>query len=69
MTELHVGDTVELTRTVDTAPSGARGGVTDILGKDRVIVEVMTTPLEPVLDRIVIAPPAVLRVVKGQTQA
>jgi len=69
MAELHVGDIVEFTNTADNAPSGARGGVTDILGEDRVIVEVMTLPLEPVLDRIVVVSPAMLRVIKGQTQA
>lgn len=69
MAELHIGDLVELTEAADSAPSGAQGGVTDILNEDRVIVEVTTLPLEPVLDRIVIVPPAMLRVIKGQTKA
>jgi hypothetical protein len=69
MAELSDGDVVELTEAVDAAPSGAQGGVTDILSKDRVMVEVMTLPLEPILDRIVIVSPAMLRVIKGQTQA
>jgi hypothetical protein len=68
MRELNVGDVVELTNAVDAAPSGARGGVTDILGEGQVMVEVTTLPLEPVLDRIVIVSPAKLRVIKGQTQ-
>jgi hypothetical protein len=69
MAELHVGDLVELTEAVDAAPSGAQGGVTDLLGEDRVMVEVMTLPLEPILDRIVTVSPAMLRVIKGQAQA
>lgn len=69
MSELHVGDVVELTEAADSAPSGARGGVTDILGEDRVIVEVTTLPSEPVLDRIVVVPPAMLRRIKGPTPA
>jgi len=68
MAELHIGDVVELTKAADRAPSGAQGGVTDILDEDRVIVEVTTLPPEPVLDRIVVVPPATLRVIKGQTQ-
>lgn len=69
MAELHVGDVVELTKATDSAPSGARGGVTDILGEDRVIVEVTTLPPEPVLDRIVVVPSEMLRRIKGQTPA
>lgn len=69
MAELHIGDLVELTEAADSAPSGARGGVTDILNEDRVIVEVTTLPPEPILDRIVVVAPASLRVIKGQTRA
>jgi hypothetical protein len=69
MRELNVGDTVELTNAVDAAPLGAKGGVTDILDEDRVIVEVTTLPLEPVLDRIVVVSPAALRVIGGQSRA
>ena len=69
MSELNVGDMVELTNAVDAAPPGAKGGVTDILDEDRVIVEVTTLPLEPVLDRIVVVPPAILRVIGGQSRA
>jgi hypothetical protein len=69
MRELNVGDTVELTNAVDAAPPGAKGGVTDILDEDRVIVEVTTLPLEPVLDRIVVVSPAALRVIGGQSRA
>jgi hypothetical protein len=69
MPELNIGDMVELTNAVDAAPLGARGGITDILDEDRVIVEVTTLPLEPVLDRIVVVSPAVLRVIGGQFRA
>jgi len=69
MSELNVGDMVELTNAVDAAPLGAKGGVTDILDEDRVIVEVTTLPLEPVLDRIVVVSPAALRVIGGQSRA
>lgn len=66
MRELSVGDAVELTDAVDAAPAGAQGGVTDILGESHVIVEVMTMPLEPILDRIVIVSPEMLRLVKDR---
>jgi hypothetical protein len=69
MPELNVGDVVELTNAVDAAPIGSKGGVTDILDEDRVIVEVTTLPPEPVLDRIVVVSPAVLRVIGGQSRA
>jgi hypothetical protein len=64
MDELAVGDLVELTVPVETAPAGARGGVTDLLDNGRVIVEVMTLPLEPILDRIVFVDPETLRVIE-----
>jgi len=66
MHELSIGDMVELTGAVDAAPAGARGGVTDILDESHVIVEVMTMPLEPILDRIVVVSPETLRLVKGE---
>lgn len=69
MSELHVGDLVELTKATGSVPSGAQGGVADILDKSRVIVEVTTLPPEPVLDRIVVVPPEMLRVIKGPTRA
>jgi len=69
MDDLAIGDVVELTEAADPAPAGARGGVTDLLD-DRVIVEVTTLPLEPILDRVVVVPPATLRIVKrAQPQA
>lgn len=49
-------DTVELTEAIETAPAGSRGGVVELLDDDTAMVEVMTMPLEPVLDRIVVAP-------------
>lgn len=66
MAELSVGDIVELTESVDAAPAGAQGGVTDILDNNHVIVEVTTLPLEPILDRIIVASPEELRLVRGK---
>jgi hypothetical protein len=63
MDEVAIGDLVELTEAVDLAPAGARGGIADVLD-DRVIVEVMTLPLEPILDRIVFVRPEMLRIIK-----
>lgn len=63
MDDVAIGDVVELTEPADLAPAGARGGIADVLD-DRVIVEVMTLPLEPILDRIVIVPPETLRIIK-----
>jgi hypothetical protein len=54
-------DTVELTEAIETAPAGSRGGVVELLDDDTAMVEVMTMPLEPALDRIVVAPLAKLR--------
>jgi hypothetical protein len=62
--DLEIGDVVELTEAVDAAPVGARGGVVDLLDSGHVMVEVMTLPLEPILDRIVIVPPGTLHVIK-----
>lgn len=59
--EIALFDTVELTEAIETAPAGSRGGVVDLLDDDTAIVEVMTMPLEPVLDRIVVAPLSKLR--------
>jgi hypothetical protein len=59
--EIAIGEPVELRETVGRAPAGARGGVTDVLGDGKVIVELTSLPAEPVLDRIVIVPVAKLR--------
>lgn len=59
--EIAVGDLVELTEAIGPAPSGARGGITDLLDDRHVIVEVMTLPREPILDRIVVVPVDKLR--------
>lgn len=61
MREIAIGDLVELTEAVEAAPAGARGGITDVLGEGTVIVELTAMPLEPVLDRVVVAPVAKLR--------
>lgn len=59
--EIAIGDLVELTEAVDGAPAGARGGITDVLDEETVIVELTSLPREPVLDRIVVVPVAKLR--------
>lgn len=59
--EIAIGDLVELTEAVDAAPAGARGGITDLLGEGKAIVELTSLPREPVLERIVIVPVAKLR--------
>jgi len=64
MHELEVGDVVELTVPVETAPAGARGGVTDLLDDGKVIVEITTLPLEPILDRIIFVSPETLRIIE-----
>jgi len=70
MDDVAVGDVVELTEPADPAPAGARGGITDLLDDGRVIVEITTLPPEPILDRIVIVPPGMLRIIEpAQPQA
>jgi hypothetical protein len=59
--EISIGDPVELIEAAEMAPAGARGGITDVLDNGMVIVELMTMPLEPILDRIVIVKPSQLR--------
>jgi hypothetical protein len=58
--EIAIGDLVELAEAVDAAPAGTRGGVTDVLGEGKVIVELTALPLEPILDRVVVVPVAKL---------
>jgi hypothetical protein len=64
MHDLDIGDVVELTEAVDAASAGARGGVVGLLDGGHVMVEVMTLPLEPILDRIVTVQPETLRIIK-----
>jgi hypothetical protein len=59
--DISIGDPVELVEAAETAPAGARGGITDVLDNGMVIVELMTMPLEPVLDRVVVVKPGQLR--------
>jgi hypothetical protein len=59
--EITLFDLVELTEAVETAPAGSRGGVVELLDGDRAMVEITTMPLDPVLDRIVVAPLSKLR--------
>lgn len=62
--EIAVGELVELSEPVEGAPAGARGGITDVLDVDRVMVELTSLPPEPVLDRIIVVPPSKLRVLE-----
>lgn len=62
--EIAVGELVELSASVEGAPAGARGGITDVLDADRVMVELTSLPPEPVLDRIVVVPLGKLRVLE-----
>ncbi len=59
--EITLFDLVELTEAVETAPSGSKGGVVELLDDDRAMVEITTMPLDPVLDRIVVVPLSKLR--------
>jgi hypothetical protein len=59
--EIALFDLVELTEPVETAPAGSRGGVVEMLGDDKAMVEVTTMPLDPVLNRIVVVPLSQLR--------
>lgn len=51
----HVGDPVELSAPIDSAPAGARGGILEIRD-DMAMIEVVTMPLDDGIDRIVYAP-------------
>jgi hypothetical protein len=59
--EVAIGDLVELTEAVGAAPAGAQGGISDVLGEGKVIVELTSLPPEPILERIVVVPVAKLR--------
>lgn len=54
-------DNVELIEAIEAAPAGSRGTVVEMLKDDVAMVEVMTMPLRPALDRIVVAPVSKLR--------
>lgn len=62
-------DAVELTETIDSAPAGSTGVVVEMLDTETAMVEVMTMPLEPTLDRIVVAPLTKLRRKESPRQA
>jgi hypothetical protein len=59
--DISIGDLVELLEPTETAPAGARGGITDLLDDGMVIVELTTFAPEPILDRIVVVKPSQLR--------
>jgi hypothetical protein len=60
-------DIVELTEPVDEAPAGARGGVLDVFGDGKAMVEITSLPGELDIDRIVVAPLGKLRVVDARS--
>lgn len=62
--EIAVGVLIELREPVEGAPAGARGGITDVLDADRVMVELTTLPPEPIVDRIIVAPLDKLRLIE-----
>lgn len=62
--EIAIGDLVEVVESVDGAPVGTTGGVTDLLEGDIAIVEMTGKPLEPILDRLLFAPLATLRLLR-----
>jgi hypothetical protein len=62
--EIAVGGLIELREAVEGTPAGARGGITDVLDADRVMVELTSLPLEPIVDRIVIVPLGKLRLIE-----
>jgi hypothetical protein len=61
--EIAVGSLIELREPVEGAPTGAQGGITDVLDADRVMVELTSLPLEPIVDRIVVVPLGKLRLI------
>lgn len=61
--EIAVGGLIELREPVEGAPAGARGGITDVLDADHVMVELTSLPSKPILDRIVVVPLGKLRLV------
>jgi hypothetical protein len=63
--ESAIGSLIELREPVEEAPAGARGGIIDLLDGDRVMVELTSLPLEPILDRIVVVPLDKLRLIES----
>ena len=57
-------DIVELTETVENAPAGARGGVLDLFGDNKAMIEITSMPGEMDIDRILVVPLAKLRVIE-----
>lgn len=57
-------DIVELREDFETAPVGARGGVLDVLGEGRAMVEFTSLPADLGVDRILAVPLDKLRVIE-----
>jgi len=62
MHEIAELDIVELREDFETAPAGARGGVLDVLGEGRAMVEFTSLPAELGVDRVLVVPLDKLRV-------
>lgn len=62
--EVAIGGLIELREPIEGAPAGARGGITDVLDADRVMVELISLPREPIVDRIVVVPIDKLRLIE-----
>lgn len=62
--EIAVGGLIELREPVEGAPAGARGGITDVLDADRVMVELTSLPRAPIVDRVVVVPLDKLRLIE-----
>jgi hypothetical protein len=56
-------DIVELTDSIDDAPAGAQGGVLELRGRNKAMVEITKPPLDGAA-RIVIAPLDKLRIIE-----
>ncbi len=61
-------DIVELAEPLEGAPAGARGGVLDIFGDGKAMVELTNLPGEMDIDRIVVVPLEKLRVIERATR-
>jgi hypothetical protein len=57
-------DIVELREAFETAPAGARGGVLDVLGEGKAMVEFTSLPAELGVDRVLVVPLGKLRVIE-----
>lgn len=64
MHEIAELDIVELREDFEAAPAGAKGGVLDLLGEGRAMVEFTSLPAELGVDRVLVVPLDKLRVIE-----